>query len=227
VLAEPRRLFGLRLEGLSKVERANIYHAQGIMRQETARLLEELEIAEPAMSAQVETMQGIIEDNRFNIIGIVTRDGRHIKETIRRAATSGLPAAELKSTIKAWGINAGFFALATLAHTRATVRGITYKGVAQAVERGEMEGVEEIEDQPWVVLPGQPSGRVKELLAYKIFTTAALDKKFKTWAEGAATMPDWRGLGLSYNTAEFYIPVRAAHMDEAAGWAAAKRAAQQ
>jgi hypothetical protein len=222
-LAIPAPVFRENIAGLTSAQKANIYHAQAIMRKEALRLLDDVDVDRIDMPEESQILTGLLEDNKFNIGGIITRDGRRMKEQIQRSVTSGLPVSELRNTISNFAITASFYQLSTLAHPRATVRSYMARGVENAVRNGEMD-VERIDDQPWTVLPKEAgfSKRVDKELAYRIMTTRELDAKFKNMTEGQM-MPDWRGLGLSFNSDEYYIPLFAIHLEAARKWSKEKR----
>lgn len=220
----PAPVFREVVSGFTRAEKANIFRAQSIMRKEALSFLDDMDIDRIGGSEESEILTGLIEDNKLNIIGISTRDGRRIKEQIQRAVTSGMPVAEVRRTIGNFAITSSFFALSTLAHPRATPRAYMARGVEDAVLNEQMD-VENFDDQPWTILPKEEgfSQRVDKELAYKILTTIGLDRIFRDLAKNSQMMPDWRGLGLSFNSDEYYIPIREQQMEEAREWSKEKR----
>jgi len=224
LLMQPKTLFRPAVENLAKAEQASIYAAQAVMRREAMDFLHDLDIAEPSMHSQIQAMEGMIEDNRFNIMGIMTRDARRIKEEMVRAVTAEEPVATVANAIRNWQINSSYFNSSTLSHPRGAVRALMYKGVEEAVAMGEM-GVPEIGKQMWTILPKAVghSARVDKALSYRLFDTDGLNRYFNAVSKKTAAVSDWKSLGLGFNTDEIYVPVFAEEVAEAKEWSKKKR----
>lgn len=200
----------------------NIYGSQALMREESLIMLDDLDVPAPTQNEQNVVLLGVASDNRLNIIGIITRDGRRIKEEMQRSVTSELPVASINQEITDWHINPSYYDSSTLAHPRASVRGLIASAAEQATAL-DLLGYNKFKDHVWTVLPTSDSVRVEELLAYNLFTTKELDALFKKESKGKQTNADWRGLGLGFNTNEYYIPLHKEHIGDAEKWSKKQR----
>ncbi len=200
----------------------NIYGSNALMREETMFMLDDLEVPQPTLEEQNMILVGVVGDNKLNIGGIITRDGRRIKEEMQRAVTSEQPVATIDQQITDWQINQSFYDSSTLSHPRASVRGLMSRAAEQATGTGAL-GYRRMEDQAWTVLPTSDSVRVLDLLAFRLFTTKELDALMKKHSDGMQINSDWRGLGLGFNTQEYYIPLHKEQEEDAQEWSKAKR----
>lgn len=220
-LQSERPIFGTR--GTPQ-EAQNIFVANAFAREDSVDMMEDLELPVPSQGNQAILIGGVITDNRFNIFAIPTRDGRHIKESMTRAVTGEQPLAQVNTTIDNWHINSGFYDLATLSHPRATVRGLMYESARLGVSQGLM-GVASLGALLWTVLPRERgfSSRVDKELSYRLFTTNELTSKFNAMTKNVNFAPDWKGLGLGFNTDETYVPIFKEQEEDAKAWSKEQR----
>lgn len=201
----------------------NIYVAAGIMAEEAEELADELELDDEGFDFD-DAAEVLLIDNALNISGIITRDGRRIKEEITRTVSSGEAIATIGNRIKNFAINNSFYRLSTVAHPRAIVRNYTWQATAATVAAGIMLWPSK-DDIRWTVLPNtEGSSRlVDEQLAYRVFTSRELDARYRDMVKADYPGADWKGLGLSYNTNEYYIPIWPEQEDEAEEWSKEQR----
>ena len=202
----------------------NIFTANAFAREDAVDMIEDLELPVPLVSEQSILIGGVIADNRFNIFAIPARDGRHLKESMTRAVTGEQPIAQINTTINNWHINDGFYDLATLAHPRATVRGLMYESAKEGIAKA-LLGVASLGALLWTVFPRERgfSSRVDKELSYKIFSTNELTRKFNNMTKQVNFAPDWRGLGLGFNSDELFVPIFKEQEEDAKEWSKEQR----
>ena len=211
-------------KGLLPEQATNTYLATGLMVEESSELLMELELPEPEESYVTDVAELIVADYAFNISGVLTRDGRRIKEQMTRSVSAREPIATISNRIRNFKINESYYGLSTLQHPRAVVRGMIYGGAAVAIASGMLGWRNEPESQ-WTVLPKEKgySAQVDDSLSYRIFTAAELDRRDKKRVNQDKPGGDWKGLGLSFNTDEYYLPLWLEHEEDAKEWSKEQR----
>lgn len=210
--------------GLRPEQATNAYLATGLMVDESGPFLDTLDLPEPDTSYIEEITALVVADYVFNISGILTRDGRRIKEEMTRSVSAREPIATISNRIRNYKINESYYGLSTLQHPRAVVRGMIYGGAIAAIASGTI-GYDTEPDSKWTVLPKEPhhSVQVDDSLSYRIFTAEELDRRAKKRVNQDKPGGDWKGLGLSFNTDEYYVPLFLEQEEDAKAWSKEKR----
>lgn len=187
---------------------------------------------EPSLQEEIDATLAQIEDNDLDLLKLEFKSWTRLRETMLRGVNGKKERGQVLKEIDDWDINRSLFNLSLLEHPDAVVREL----FANASERMASATTTVISEIPkvahvFVGLPPAaataltPSSRTAEF-AWRLFDTKSLNEKFKALPGKQGSPSSWRGLGLNFNTKEWYIPVPPSMVEELTPLSAARRAAQ-
>ena len=170
---------------------------------------------EPDLEEEVQQTLIELEDNKLDLIKLETKSWTRLTETLLRGVNGRIKRGEVVKQIDAFDINRDLWNLSLLEHPKASVQGMLANSSERMAERV-TKTVSQVPKRAHVMVGIPPVAQEKMTpesrtanLAWRLFSNEELDKKYESLPT-AKVPSSWRGLGLSYNTPEWYVPVPSA-----------------
>lgn len=175
--------------------------------------LREIEELEPSLSEEVEAAIRQIDDAENDLLKLEVRSWTRIDENLRRSVIGRVRRTTARSQLRAFDVNKNMWNLSLLEHPKAVVRDLMGEASTRMARKVTKE-VSEIPRRAFVFVGAGPTAIQKMTtgsqaggLVWRVFNAAELDERFRKRATQKLSFSHWRGLGLSYNTPEWYIPI--------------------
>lgn len=187
---------------------------------------------EPDLQEEIDATLLEIEDNDMDLLKLEIRSMTRMKETMLRAVNGRKERGQVLKELDDWDMNRQLYNLSLLEHQDATVRQLFANSSERMASRSTTK-VSEIPKRAHVLValpPGpaaklRPNSRTADLV-WRVMDTASVKERFKKQPGTQAAQGSWRGLGLGFNTREWYVPVPPEIVEGLAPLAVAKRAEQ-
>ena len=186
---------------------------------------------EPDLREEVDATLAEIEDAKNDLLKLEIRSFTQMRERLVRSINGREKRSALVKEIDAWDLNRSIWNLSLLEHPKATVQQMLARSSTRMAERV----TEQTSRLPKVahVMVGIPPGAQKKMtpesrtasLVWRLFSQEELDRAWERLPQKQEAQGSWRGLGLSYNTAEWYVPVPPEIVDDLRPILSARRAA--
>lgn len=167
----------------------------------------------PELQEEIDATLLQMEDNDMDLLKLEVKSMTRMKETMLRAVNGQKERGQVLKEIEDWDLNKQLFNLSILEHPDAVVRNLfanasTRQGSATATKTSEIPKRSHV----FVGLPPQAAAKLKPNsrtadFSWRLFDQKTLNEKFKNLPSKQGSPSSWRGLGLDYNTKEFYLPV--------------------
>ncbi len=238
-----KRLSSFRLSYLSP-EQVNTLKADGTLTDDPKKFirasrrqarharefLKQIGELEPSLQEEIEATLDQINDNDMDLLKLEVKSMTRLTETMNRAILGRKERGEVLKEFDDWDINRQLWNLSLLEHPDAVVRQL----FANASERMASATTTDVTEIPkvahlFVGLTPQaeskltPDSRTASF-AFRLFNQEKLTEKYNALPPKQASPSTWRGLGLGFNTREWYIPVPPAIAPNVAPLAVARRA---
>lgn len=189
-----------------------IRHSRRLARH-AREFLVQIKETEPSLEEEVDATLLQLEDNDLDLLKLEVKSMTRMKETLLRGVQGRKERGQVLKEIDDWDINRQLFNLSLLEHPDAVVRDL-FASATEAMGSATTTKVSEIAKRAHVFVGLPPTAaanmtknsRVADL-SWRLFSTADVDKKFKALPGKQASPGGRRGLGLGFNTKEWYIPV--------------------
>lgn len=199
-----------------------IRHSRRLARH-AREFLTQIKELEPTLQEEVDATLLQLEDNDLDLLKLEVKSFTRMRETMLRGVQGRKERGQVLKEIDDFDINRSLFNLSLLEHPDAVVRDL----LATASERMGSAVTEKISEIPKAahVFVGLgpdamsktgPAGRTAEI-AFNLFDTKTLNDKYKNAPGRQASPGGWRGLGMGFNTKEWYLPVPPSLVTGAAG----------
>lgn len=210
----PRQVRKLRADGGMQGTKPGefIRHSRRLARH-VRSFLGQIKELEPSLEEEVEATLLELEDAQNDLLKLEVASFTSMRETLVRAVNGRMRRSELVQEIEGWDINRHLWNLSLLEHPKAAVQQL----LADASSRmGEAvsETVSQIPKRSEVVVGIPPIAEGKMTpqsrtadIAWRLFSQAELDARYAKLPKKQGAQASWRGLGLDYNTPEWYVPV--------------------
>lgn len=169
---------------------------------------------EPDLEEEVDQALMQLEDNEMDLLKLEVKSFTRMRETLLRSVQGKKERGQVLKEIEAFDLNKNQWNLSLLEHPRASVQGLL-ANAAEAMGSRATTVVSELPKLSKVLVAPTPDAQTRMTpssrtakIAWRIFSTGDLDKRFASIGSGKQkTAPSWRGLGLDFNTTEWYLPV--------------------
>lgn len=173
-----------------------------------------LQELEPDLEEEIQETLAQIEDNDMDLLKLQVRSFTRMRETLLRGAQGRKTREAVSAEVEAWDLNRNLWNLSLVEHPAAVVQGLL-------ANSAEVMGSRQTTDEttlpkaafllaaptPDAVTRMTPSSRTAQV-AWRLFSAEQLDERFEKINTSRQAPPtSWRGLGLGYNTNEWFLPV--------------------
>jgi len=189
-----------------------IRHSNRLAR--SARLfLNQIAELEPSLQEEVDATLRQIDDARNDLTKLEVRSWTNLNETLLRNINGRQTRAAAGADVKTYDLNQNLYNLSLLEHPKAVVREILANSSTKMAARSVTD--KSLTPQralvfaaagPDAVSKMTPGSRTSSIL-WRMFTAKELDQQYAKLNANRQATSSFRGLGLSYNTPEWYIPV--------------------
>jgi hypothetical protein len=200
------------------------------MAKHTREFLKEIAEEEPSLQEEVDATLGEMEDNDMDLLKLEVKSMTRMKETMLRAVNGRKQRGQVLKEIDDYDMNRSLFNLSLHEHPDAVARQL----LGNATDRMASAVTTKISEIPklahvYVGLPPQAAAAMTPAsrtggVAFRLFDTKTIDKRLASLPATQAAKGSRRGLGMGFNTKEWYIPVPPALVEGLAPLAAARRA---
>ncbi len=206
-----------------------IRHSRRLARH-SREFLNRIKELEPELEEEVDIALQQIEDNDMDLLKLEVKSFTRIKETMLRGVNGRKQRGEVLREIEDFDIDRGLFNLSLLEHPDATVRSIFANASERMAEASTLKT--KVTAKRAHVFVGLPPGKAARMtpasrtadIAWRVFDQKSINEKFAALPPIQGSKSSWRGLGLGYNTGEFYVPVPPSVVEGLAAIATNKRA---
>lgn len=174
---------------------------------EVRAFLREIGEEEPSLQEEVEETLEQVEDAKNDLVKLEVRQWTRVSESLLRSAGGGWTREQASRAIDHVNLDRNLWNLSVLEHPRAVVRGLLANAADRMARRGRVMGAEVrplafVGLGPDAAAQATPGTRAGELL-WRAFTPEQLTELYSQREKPTSH----RGLGLSYNTREQYVPI--------------------
>lgn len=195
-----------------KDTRKFIRHSRRLARN-AREFLARIQELEPDLAEETREALKQINDNDMDLLKLEAKSFTRMRETWLRGINGKKQTSEVVKELEAWDLNRNLWNLSLLEHPKASVRNM----LANASERMGSRTTTKISRIPkrsFIMVAPTPAAEKKMTkssrtasLAWRVFSVEDLDNRWKKLPKGQNSPSSWRGLGLGFNTPEWYIPV--------------------
>ena len=174
---------------------------------EVRAFLREIGEEEPSLAEEVEETLEQVEDAKNDLIKLEVRQWTRVSESLLRSAGGGWTREQASRAIDHVNLDRNLWNLSVLEHPRAVVRGLLANAADRMARRGRVMGTEVrplafVGLGPDALEQATPGTRAGELV-WRAFTPEQLTELYSQKEKPTSH----RGLGLSHNTREQYVPI--------------------
>lgn len=208
-----------------------IRHSRRLARH-AREFLNAIEEFEPDLAEEIEATRIQLADNDMDLLKMETKSYTTFRETLTRGVGARKQRGAVSKEFNTFDINRNQWNLSLLAHPKATVRSLLADSAEKMGARVSTKASQLplrshvlVAPQPNAVSRMKPGSRTAGV-AWRVFTAKQLTDRFnRINATRQASPTTWRGLGLDFNTAEWYMPVPPEILDDVKAISKKRRAA--
>ena len=200
-------------EGFSKADRTEFHRHSNRLARNARLFLERVKEVEPTLGDEVDATLRQIDDARNDLVKLEVRSWTKAQETLLRSINGRQTKSEARDAIQTYDIDRNLWNLSRLEHPRGVARDLLANSSERMAARVTTKASEVPRKALAYVGAGKdavskmtPSSRTAEVL-WRLFSADQLDRRFASLNAGRGPNSTWRGLGLGFNSPEFYVPI--------------------
>lgn len=208
--------------GWTRAQQNEFHRHSNRLARNAKSFLQEIGELEPSLQDEVAATIAQLEDARNDLLKLEVRSWTRAQETLGRSVNGRLTRVAAGDAIRTFDMDRNLWNLSLLEHPKAVTRSL----LADAEERMREAVSKRTSRQPkrtafvagvcpagTSVSKMTPESRTAKL-AWRVFTAGELTARAAKKAKQVQSVSTFRGLGESYNTREFYVPVPADNLEE-------------
>lgn len=200
-------------EGWEKADQAEFFRHSNRLARNARMFLERTKELEPSLDEEVDATLAQLEDAKNDLLKLEVRSLTTTSENLLRNIGGRTTRETAKADIQTFDLDRNLWNLSLLEHPQGVVRELmanASKKMAARVttKRSQipLRSMVMAGAGPDAVSKMTPKSRTAEVL-WRLFSAKELDDRFAKLNRERGTTSTWRGLGLGYNSPDWYIPV--------------------
>lgn len=208
--AEVRRLVS---QGFTAAQQRDFFRHSNRLARNARTFLNRLGELEPSLEEEIEATISQIDDARNDLTKLEVRSWTKAQENLLRNINGRQTRERARQDVQTFDIDRNLYNLSLLEHPKGVARELLANSTERmaarvTTSRSELprRALVFVGAGPDAVSKMTPDSRTARVL-FRVFSARELDERFAAINKGRTTTSNWRGLGLAYNTPEWYVPI--------------------